>query len=266
MKKLVTGDHPWHAQSFSSNPARATLAKLDAWTGIPSLLANTDYSSSGNWFDEAVSSSKQYVSKSESEAGFMAQMAMVAVGGAEGIAGLERIGTTARVKFGPVIENDTVNVIKQLVSEQRLYDDTNITVAHFPKTQEARRSIVQNGLWNTQGRDTLIPLSTDLDKVARFSYFDDSFVDPVIMRVPIHFVGSPDESLGGRLGLAIYRDPSLSEFTSRGGDIGAYQDLFQRTANMPVKFDIHGRGPLVRANDVGALPGHIPSRYILNAR
>ncbi len=112
----VTGDHPWVARDQNENPYLHDFARFDAWTGIPSLLISIDGQENG--LDTMIQDSKQFTSKSEAEASFMVNMGLAAVGGAEGLVGLEKMGGKAITTMGqsssPMIESRTLTGLEDV--------------------------------------------------------------------------------------------------------------------------------------------------------
>lgn len=107
--------------------------------------------------------------------------------------------------------------------------ERKVTVAHFPKSPEARLEILRRGLLNIAGRDTLTAYrGPDYFSIAAGTNHGNSYnrrVEPVLFRVPKKYLGYPDSSTGGQFGsggrgLAIYHPtPSAPDRTAVHEDI-----------------------------------------------
>ncbi len=149
MEQLVTGEHPWTATNYSKNPVAAIMGKLDAWTGIPSLIAFADRGHQP-WYVDAVTDSKQYVSKSEAEMGALAQAGMAAASAAEGLVKLE---ARAAAKIAAASEDMALagaknsQLIPNVQSRVRMVDPSKL------KPEDAEELIAQ-----------LININPDMDR------------------------------------------------------------------------------------------------------
>ncbi len=141
-----------------------------------------------------------------------------------------------------------------------------LIVAHFPGSPEARQSILQNGLWNVTGRDTLLfwGSPTYIEEVSKMTAESG---EPILFRVPRKLIGAAHDQVGGHLethttpegltsnkGLAIYNPVTRS----------TNPQLFDQIAATGVRYDPMGsRRIIVTGADWGYPPSYLPPQDII---